>query len=130
MHELSICASIAEIVRRHAAGRRVLSVSVRLGQLRQVVPETLEFCWNAVSSDAPLSGAALEIEFVPGVIECGECGERSALADPFPRCPACGGVAVSVVSGEEFYVDSIDVADPATTGAGGHEAAPTARPSA
>jgi hydrogenase nickel incorporation protein HypA/HybF len=38
MHELSIAASIADIAVRHARGRKVSRVEVRVGHLRQVVP--------------------------------------------------------------------------------------------
>ncbi|MBT8224571.1 MAG: hydrogenase maturation nickel metallochaperone HypA [Dactylosporangium sp.] len=112
MHELSICASMADIVRRHADGRRVLSVQVRVGQLRQVVPEALSFCWTAVNQQTPLMDTTLDIEYIPGEIECGACQGRQVLADPFLCCPSCGSTDVSVVAGEEFLITSIDLADP------------------
>lgn len=111
MHELSICTSIAEIVQRHAAGRRVTSVQVRLGQLRQIVPDSLTFCWAAVSQDPQLRGASLDIEYVPAKVDCGDCGQRGVLDEPYPRCPACGSAIVTILEGEEFQVTSIDVSD-------------------
>ena len=50
VHELSICSSIADIVTRHAAGRTVQVINVRAGQLRQIVPDTLVYCWGLVSA--------------------------------------------------------------------------------
>ncbi len=38
MHELSIAGSIVEIAGRHANGRRVTKVYLKIGHLRQVVP--------------------------------------------------------------------------------------------
>lgn len=111
MHELSICASIADIARRHAAGRPVTSVRVRIGQLRQVVPDALVFCWAAVTDRTPLAGAQLDLESVQLVVECQPCGTRSSPRDPIACCPGCGSHAVTVVAGEECYVESIEVAD-------------------
>ena len=49
MHELSIAGAIVATVERHAGGRAVTSVRVRVGRLRQVVPESLEFCFGIVA---------------------------------------------------------------------------------
>ena len=43
MHELSIAEALVAIAARHAGDRQVVRVEVRLGHLRQVVPQALEF---------------------------------------------------------------------------------------
>lgn len=111
MHELSICRSIADIVSRHAAGRSVSTVRVRIGQLRQVVPETLVYCWSLVSEDTPLDGSRLEVESVPAAIRCRGCDHRRVLDAPILACDACGSRDVEIVSGEEFLVTSLDLAE-------------------
>jgi hydrogenase nickel incorporation protein HypA/HybF len=40
VHELSLCEAIAGVVKPHAGGRHVDVVRVRIGALRQVVPES------------------------------------------------------------------------------------------
>jgi hydrogenase nickel incorporation protein HypA/HybF len=109
MHELSICDSIARAATQHADGRRVRSVQLRVGALRQVVPDTLIFCWSVVSRGPLLEGSTMDIEQVPGVIECRDCGTRSELNRFVLRCPDCAGGAVTVVAGEELLIVSIDV---------------------
>ena len=49
MHELSLSSAIVNTATKHAAGRRVTVVSLRVGQLRQVVPDTLEFYFEFVA---------------------------------------------------------------------------------
>ena len=49
MHELSLSGAIVNTVVKHAAGRPVSLVSLRVGALRQVVPDTLEFYFEFVS---------------------------------------------------------------------------------
>ena len=46
MHELSIAGAIVATVERHAGGSPVTSVRVRVGRLRQVVPDSLAFCFG------------------------------------------------------------------------------------
>ena len=46
MHELALCQAIVDTVERHAGGRRVEQVDVRIGHFRQVVPDSLQFSWE------------------------------------------------------------------------------------
>jgi hydrogenase nickel incorporation protein HypA/HybF len=110
VHELSICGSIADIVARHAAGRRVKVVNVRMGQLRQVVPDTLAYCWELVSADTLLAGSRISIESVPARIKCRTCAHVTDVgAVPVFACGACGGFDAEVVSGEEFLITSLEL---------------------
>ena len=110
MHELSLCQAIAGVVTSHATGRPVDVVRVRVGALRQVVTDSLAFCWTIVREHEGLAAAELRIETVPAAVECGTCGTESEIASRFSVCcPLCGSGAVRVLRGEEFLVTSIDV---------------------
>ena len=109
MHELAIAQSMAAIASRHAGGRRVTSVDVKVGHLRQVVPSALSFAFELVSEGTSLEGAELRIEEVPTVGICRACGAESPLPGfPF-SCASCGGLDVEVTEGEELLVDSLEV---------------------
>ena len=109
MHELSLCQAIAGVVKPHAAGRRVDVVRVQVGALRQVVPETLSFCWTLVRDHAEMPDAELELELVPAEVACRGCGEQSQIASRWSvMCPRCNSADVAVVRGEEFLVTSVD----------------------
>lgn len=111
MHELSICHSIAKIVTRHAAERPVQTVHLRVGHLRQVVPDTLVHCWSLVVEDTPLEGSELRVESVPTRIRCAECGCLETLTAPILRCGGCQSTVVSIVAGEEFLITSLELAE-------------------
>lgn len=111
MHELALCTAIADIVARRASERRVAVVHVRVGELRQVVPETLAFCWTMVTDGTDLDGARLEIERVPAVVHCRACEDIGPLSGAFAlACPACGSFEVDITAGEEFDVVALDLA--------------------
>ena len=111
VHELSICSSIADIVTRHAAGRTVQVINVQAGQLRQIVPDTLVYCWGLVSAGTPLAGSRISVEPVPVRIRCRACGQVTDMGEvPVFACGGCGGLAVEVVSGEEFLITSLELA--------------------
>jgi hydrogenase nickel incorporation protein HypA/HybF len=115
VHELSLSGAIVNTVVKHAAGRRVAVVTLRVGRLRQVVPETLDFYFGFVARDTVCEGARLEQELVPAVLSCAACAREWEIAFPDFRCPTCGQGGVEVVSGNEFEVESIDVEEVACT---------------
>lgn len=111
MHELSLCHAIAGVVKSHAAGRPVEVVRVRVGALRQVVPDSLQFCWTIVREHDGLGAADLELDLVTAAVQCRSCNTESEITSRFSVCcPACGSADVTVLRGEEFLVTSIDVA--------------------
>ena len=109
MHELSIASAVVDTAVKHAAGRQVTLVSVRLGHLRQVVPDSLAFYVELLSRDTVCAGARLEYEIVPAVLHCVPCDYEWGVSQPAFRCPQCDGAQVVAVSGEELEVESIEV---------------------
>jgi hydrogenase nickel incorporation protein HypA/HybF len=117
VHELSICASIAGIATRHAAGRPVTVINVRVGQLRQIVPDTLVYCWSLVSEGTTLDGSRIEVESVPARIRCRACERTADLGDlPAFACGGCGSIDVEIVAGEEFLITSLELAEEEASG--------------
>lgn len=110
MHELSLCGAIIDTATAHAAERRVTRIDVRIGHLRQVVPETLRFCWSMRTEGTAFDGCELAVTHVPAEVVCRGCGASTTLEHPVLRCGDCGGVDVDLVAGEEFLIESIDLA--------------------
>jgi hydrogenase nickel incorporation protein HypA/HybF len=115
VHELSLSSAIVNTVVKHAAGRRVSVVTMRVGALRQVVPDTLEFYFGFVARDTVCEGARLDQQLVPALLRCEGCEREWELDMPLFRCEACGGTDVKVISGDEFEVESIEVEEVACT---------------
>ena len=118
MHELSIAESIVGVAERHAAGRTVCAVDIRVGHLRQVVPTALEFAFELTAKGTCLDGAELRMKQVAAAGRCRACGAESVL-EGFPlTCAACGGLDVEVTAGEELLVDSLELEETMTTTGG------------
>lgn len=110
MHELSLCGAIADIATRQCDDRTVQVIHLQIGQLRQVVPDTLTFCWEMVTAQTPLAGSVLDVERVPAQLHCRACDAQFGLAEPLTfACAACGGIDVAVVAGEEFAVTALEL---------------------
>ena len=112
MHELSVARAVLNTAVRHAEGRRVTAVNLRVGRLRQVVPQSLAFYWEVVSRDTLCEGATLAQEGVAARLRCPTCATEWEIELPWFRCPACG-TGAEVASGDELEVESIDVEEAA-----------------
>lgn len=112
MHELALGQAILDSVGRRADGRDIRQVTVRIGHLRQVVPDSLQFAWEMLISGSDLHGCRLEIEHVPAVIACRVCDVHTTLDLPILMCPTCASLDVDLVSGEEFLIATMDVTRP------------------
>jgi hydrogenase nickel incorporation protein HypA/HybF len=109
VHELSLSSAIVNTVVKHAQSRRVTLVSLRVGRLRQVIPDTLEFYFEFVARDTVCEGARLDQQVIDPRLRCAECWQEWEIEIPAFRCPECGGADVAVVQGDEFEVESIEV---------------------
>lgn len=105
-----MCDAIATVVRPYAEGRHVDIVRVRIGALRQVVPDSLSFCWTLVREHEGMPDAELELELVAAEVVCRSCGRQSEITSRWSiLCPKCASEDVEVLRGEEFLVTSLDV---------------------
>lgn len=110
MHEYSIATGLVEMALRYAGGRRVTVVSLRVGPLRQVVPDTLALAFELAARGTACEGALLEQELVPCRLRCPSCALEWTAVKPDFRCRTCGWPAV-VLSGNELRMESIEVED-------------------
>jgi hydrogenase nickel incorporation protein HypA/HybF len=109
MHELSIADAVVQIASRHADGRKVTRVELKVGHLRQVVPDALEFAFELVAQGTPVEGAELVMEEIPADVRCRACGAESRL-EAFPaHCAPCGSLDVEVTGGDELLVEALEL---------------------
>jgi hydrogenase nickel incorporation protein HypA/HybF len=116
MHEMSIVEALLDAMQqavRPYPGATVRSARVRVGQLRLIVPETMQFCFAAATRDTPLAGCRLELEEVPATARCRSCRQEFRVADDWFLCPRCGAVA-EVLTGRELDLVSLELEQPQT----------------
>ena len=93
MHEMGIALEIIDIAEASIpAGMenvQVASVNLRIGKLSAIVPASLTFCFGVAIKDTRLEGARLNIEEVPVVAKCKDCGARWTITEPAFSCRKC-----------------------------------------
>ena len=115
MHELPVTESILRIVLRHAeeakAGK-VIGISLRIGEMTDVIDEWLQRYFDYLSKGTLAEGAKLRVERMPVIFRCEVCGETFPVKIREIKdvvCPACGGEKAIFVSGRDFFIKEIEV---------------------
>lgn len=108
MHELALARAILDTAVERADGRRVASVQVSVGALRQVVPSSLAFNFEILARGGVCEDAVLEQRLEPARLRCA-CGAEWELAELSFDCPRCGGAETEITRGEELTIESIEV---------------------
>jgi len=111
MHELSIASNLINIVKHATEGQevsRVTSLRIVIGEMSNVVPDCLAFAFEVASKGTLAEDARIDFVEKPLVGRCLDCGTEFGIRDFLFRCPDCESPKIEVVSGREFFLESIE----------------------
>jgi hydrogenase nickel incorporation protein HypA/HybF len=122
MHEMAVTQALLDMALRHASGRRITNVYLRIGRMSAIVPDSVEVFFEYLSQDTLAEGAELHFEVTPIEMTCQDCGRQLDLSDwvndaphvvmqqAFARGCECESKNLRVSGGVSFGLVSIDVA--------------------
>ncbi|GAA0785229.1 hydrogenase maturation nickel metallochaperone HypA [Marinobacterium sediminicola] len=112
MHELSLCRSLIELLQEQAEQHRFTRVKqlwLEVGPLAAVVPEAMQFAFEAASRGSLAEGARLHLVELPGEAHCQACGFETSISQWYQACPRCGEYQLKVLSGDELQIRELEV---------------------
>ena len=114
MHEYSIVQGVLDAVvpaAREAGAVKVLRVRLKVGEMTEVVRDSLDFMWDVCCEErGPIvEGAQLEVEMVLPRSACLVCGHEFEHDRFHLHCPSCGSASAMLLSGRELEIASMDV---------------------
>ena len=112
MHELSIMQSALSLAldqARKAGASRVHTIRLRIGALSGVVPDALEFAFEALAPGTLAEGAKLAVEHVPARFWCAPCSQEFQSDDLFAECPGCHTPSGELRAGREMELASLEI---------------------
>jgi hydrogenase nickel incorporation protein HypA/HybF len=112
MHELSVSESILNIAIKHArtaGSSRIMDIYLVIGRLSSIVDDSVQFYWDFITEGTIAEGSKLHFRRLPAEMHCEDCDLNYAPGEGELACPECGGVRVRVISGDQFYVEAIEV---------------------
>ncbi len=112
MHELAVTQSILDIVLQNASqaqATKITNIYLVIGDLSSIVDDSVQFYWDIISKDSIAEGAQLQFRRITTQFECLDCHEVYQPDGDSIICPHCGSTRIKVLSGEEFYLEAIDI---------------------
>lgn len=112
MHELSITENILNIAVKHARqadAKKVTDIHIVIGALSSVVDDSVQFYWDFINENTICAGSKIHFKRIPAKLNCTECGHNYTIDGGLSPCPKCSSYQVTVISGEEFWLDSIEI---------------------
>ena len=115
MHEMGIALQVIEIasasIPDDLKNARVARVNLTVGKLSAVVVDSIRFCFEVASRETPLAGAELAVEEIDVTARCNDCGHLWTIETPAFTCPNCESAKITLVSGRELDIRSIEIED-------------------
>ena len=112
MHELSLAESTLELALRHArqaGAARVTGLHLVVGEFTPFEESSLAFYWDRITRGTPAAGSRVRVRRIPAHLGCVDCGASIDLAMEAWTCPACGSGRLRLTSGDECFLEAIDV---------------------
>lgn len=112
MHELSLTQNLIEIAEQHARredAKTITCIAMEIGALSGVIPEAVEFAFEACTKGTMAEGATLEIVRVPAIGHCQECDAESQMESLTDGCAECGSFALNIISGQEMTLTEMEI---------------------
>lgn len=112
MHEFALMENVIRIVKRAAQENRlekVTGISLVVGQRSGVNIDALRFAFEVLQKEEPsLVDSSLIVEEKAAFGTCPQCHATVPIWHFDLQCLECGFLPVQGISGEEFYVQSIE----------------------
>ena len=116
MHEINIVRSMVKTVTEFARENkldRVTEIVLDIGEVSMTTTpaytEYVEELYPLVAKGTMLEDTKLVINMIPGMAECNECDEIYNLIEQDGRCPNCGSLDKTVLSGKDFTIREIHI---------------------
>ena len=111
MHELGLMDAMMRMVKRICEEEnltRVDKIVLEVGELSGIEIPYLHDGYDAVVHGTEWEKTKLEVETVPGVLHCNDCDMDFPLKDQELFCPDCFGKNLSIKSGRDMTLKSIE----------------------
>lgn len=112
MHELSITESMLSLALDEAKkgkSKKITKINLVIGEMTGVVPDSVDFYFQFLSKNTIADGAVLAFNLIPIKTHCQNCGLEFTLEEGKWFCPACQNTNLTIIAGNELFVESIEV---------------------
>src|SRR5689334_6305183 len=114
MREFQVTQSIltkALLQARQSNAKRIKTVRLALGEIAELDQTAIERHWEEISKGTPAERTLLQFRLIKAKVQCMACFREYDPIGGIIHCPHCGSYGAKVLSGEEFYLESVELDD-------------------
>ncbi|MFO7657185.1 MAG: hydrogenase maturation nickel metallochaperone HypA [Bacteroidales bacterium] len=112
MHEFSIAVNIVEIAEetaRHHHAVKINDIVIEIGEASGIVPAALELAMQSAIKNTMLETGKITLVYIPASAICNVCRHRFKPDNLIAVCALCNSFDVTIISGKEMRVKSIEI---------------------
>lgn len=112
MRELQIIRSIFDQILRSVqedGGKRVTRLQLAIGELFDLDPAFIQTHWREYNQGTGAEQAQLHMRLIPAEVQCMACFQKYRPVEKKIWCPSCGSFGAKILTGEECYLESIEI---------------------
>ncbi|MBN1897204.1 MAG: hydrogenase maturation nickel metallochaperone HypA [Spirochaetes bacterium] len=112
MHELALSKSIMhtlDSIRQEQGNKRIKKVTINLGALQHVVPDSLKFYLDLLKEKTPFEESEFQLKETPIKIKCQSCGHVTEIPEMIMICDSCQSRNVEVIEGMDVFIESVEI---------------------
>jgi hydrogenase nickel incorporation protein HypA/HybF len=112
MRELTATQSVLTKVLQRARETnaiRIKAVQLVLGEISELDQHSIQKHWDELSWGTPAEQAQLHFRLIQAEVQCMACFQKYQPQAGKIHCPYCGSYGAKILSGEEFYLESIEL---------------------
>jgi len=102
------------LLKARESNQRLRSLHLVLGEISELDPASIQSHWDEIRKDTPAERAQLHFRSVKAEVQCMACFMKYHPLNRKIHCPYCGSYGAKVLSGEEFYLESMEWDDAKT----------------
>ena len=112
MHETSIAKNLLEIILEKAKecnANRITKINLKLGEFSGINEHSLKFAFENIIQRTIAKDSTLNINKIPLLGKCRKCEQEFEINKTDFSCPNCGSLKLDIISGEDIYIDNIEI---------------------
>src|SRR3989337_2949832 len=94
---------------RESNAKHIKPLHLLLGEISELDQGSIQKNWQELSKGTPAESAQLHFRRITAEVQCMSCFQKYHPRSGKILCPYCGSVGAKILSGEAFYLESLDL---------------------
>lgn len=111
MRELNVTQSILSKALSKASQEKkhIKTLILAIGEISELDQDSIQKHWGELSRGTAAERAQLHFRLIKAEVQCMACFSKYYPIDGKIHCPYCGSYGAKILSGEEFFLESIEL---------------------